>query len=144
MATFNDPNVNIMNALQICSGTPSAKVVNLSVSSVAGVGGLFAGSILEASTAITASTTHTLAGATAITTDMVSVTVSNASDAVALPAATVGRVIAISNTSATLAGTLFAPGGATINGTAGATGVALTAAVITLAYCFVAGAYVTK
>ncbi len=82
--------------------------------------------------AITAGTTQTQAGATAITTDIAYVTTGNASDGLRLPALTtamIGRVIKIINASAN-AGVLFGTGTTTtntINGTAGATGVAYAA-----------------
>lgn len=78
---------------------------------------------------ITAGTTQTQAGATAITTNIVRVTTGNASDGVILPAlstALIGTVIILINASAN-AGVVYCPGATTtntINGTAGATGVA--------------------
>lgn len=82
--------------------------------------------------AITAGTTQTQAGATPITTDIVQVTTGNASDGVILPALSasqVGRTIRIINASAN-AGVVYCPGTTstnTIDGTAGATGVAYAA-----------------
>ncbi len=82
--------------------------------------------------AITAGTTQTQAGATAITTDIVQVTTANSSDGVILPAgsaAQIGRTIRIINASAN-GGVVYCPGATntnTINGTAGATGVAYAA-----------------
>lgn len=97
---------------------------------------------LYVSANITASTTHTQAGATAITTDMVYVTTSNASDAVVLPVAVAGRKIEIVNASAN-AGVVYGNGSDTINGTAGATGVAYAASKTLTCRCFTAGAWVT-
>lgn len=82
--------------------------------------------------AITAGTTQTQAGATAITTNIVYVTTGNASDGVILPAlstALIGTQIRLINASAN-AGVVYCPGTTstnTINGTAGATGVAYAA-----------------
>lgn len=98
----------------------------------------------DSNAAITASTTHTQNGATKITTDLVSVTVANASDSVVLPASAVGYSITVANTSATLACQVYASGSDTINGTAGSTGVALAATTVTIYFCFVAGAWLSK
>ena len=63
--------------------------------------------------AITASTTQTQAGATALTTDINRITVvANADDAVKLPAATAGRQVTVINTVATQAGVFPASGDA--------------------------------
>lgn len=81
---------------------------------------------------ITAGTTQTQGGATAITTDIVRVTTANASDGIILPALSasqIGRTIRVINASAN-AGVIYCPGATstnTINGTAGATGVAYAA-----------------
>lgn len=97
--------------------------------------------------AITAGTTQTRAGATAITTSVVSVTVGNASDGVVLPAAVIGREITIVNVS-NAAGKLYAAGSDTINLVAGATGVALTSGsttgVVTFVVCASAGSWTSK
>lgn len=90
------------------------------------------GYITQSFAAITAGTTQTQAGATAITTDIAQVTTANASDGVILPAlstAQIGRTIRVINASAN-AGVIYCPGTTstnTINGTAGATGVAYAA-----------------
>lgn len=82
--------------------------------------------------AITAGTTQTQAGATAITANIAYVTTGNASDGVILPALSasmVGTEIRLVNASAN-AGVVYCPGTTstnTINGTAGATGVAYAA-----------------
>jgi hypothetical protein len=80
--------------------------------------------------AITAGTTQTQAGATAITTDVAYVTTGNASDGVRLPLISkVGQRIQIINASAN-AGVVYGTGTTstnTIDGTAGATGVAYAA-----------------
>ena len=82
--------------------------------------------------AITAGTTQTQAGATPITTSIAYVTTGNASDGVILPAlstALIGTTITLINASA-VAGKVYCPGATstnTINGTAGATGVAYAA-----------------
>ena len=81
---------------------------------------------------ITAGTVQTQAGATAITTQIVRVTTASASDGVILPAlsaALIGTRITLINASAN-AGVVYCPGATstnTINGTAGATGVAYAA-----------------
>jgi hypothetical protein len=106
----------------------------------------FASSGLQtlSNSSITASTTHTQAGATPITTMQVAVTVNNASDAVVLPPSAPGLQIQIANLSASLAGQLYASGSDTINGTAGSTGVALTANQVTLVFCIQSGKWLTK
>lgn len=82
--------------------------------------------------ALTAGTTQTQAGATLIATQMVQVTTANASDGLRLPplsTALIGTRIEIINASAN-AGVLYGSGTTstnTINGTAGATGVAYAA-----------------
>jgi hypothetical protein len=93
---------------------------------------------------LTASTTHTQGGATPITAMLVAATVANAADAILLPPAVPGLQISIANLSATLAGQLYASGTDTINGVAGATGIALTAAVVTIVFCVQAGKWLTK
>jgi hypothetical protein len=84
--------------------------------------------------AITAGTTQTLAGATAFYTDVVGVTTGNASDGIVLPAISPGKVIFVRNLSAN-AGKMYVANGGTIDGTAGATGVALTASKTTAVTC---------
>jgi hypothetical protein len=92
----------------------------------------------------TASTTHTQAGATPITTMMAAVTVNNASDATILSAAVPGLQMSVANLSATLAGQMYANGTDTINGTAGSTGVSLTANAVTIYFCIQSGKWLTK
>lgn len=84
--------------------------------------------------AITAGTTQTLAGATPFYSDVVSVTVGNASDGIVLPAVAPGKVLFIKNLSAN-AGKMYVGNGGTIDATAGATGVALTASKTTVVAC---------
>ena len=76
--------------------------------------------------AITAGTTQTLAGATALLADVSQVTVGTASDGVLLPVCAAGMVLFVKNVSAN-AGKAYAANSGTIDGTAGATGVSLTA-----------------
>ena len=83
--------------------------------------------------AVTAGTTQTLAGATAITTDITVVTTGNASDGVVLPVGAPGQLLYLKN--GANAGKIYAPNLGTIDGTAGATGVALTASKTTLLAC---------
>jgi hypothetical protein len=106
----------------------------------------FAGSGLQtlSPSSITASTTHTQVDETPITTMMAAVTVNNAADAVLLPPAVPGLQISVANLSVTLAGQTYASGTDTINGTAGATGVALAANAITIYFCIQAGKWLTK
>jgi hypothetical protein len=114
---------------------------------VANVTGNVVGSVVQGSAAIVAGTTQTRAGATAITTSMVSVTVGNASDGVVLPAAVVGTTITIVNVS-NAAGKIYAAGSDTVNLVAGATGVALasgsTTGSVTLAVCASAASWTLK
>lgn len=97
---------------------------------------------------ITAGTTQTQAGATAITTSIVRVTTANASDGVILPAlstALIGTTIRIINASVN-AGVVYCPGATstnTINGTAGATGVAYAASKMLTCVAVSATAWVT-
>lgn len=102
--------------------------------------------ILKAAS-ITAGTVQTRAGATAITTPVVSVTVGNASDGVVLPAAVIGSEISIVNVS-NAAGKIYAAGSDTVNLVAGSTGVALTSGsttgVVTFAVCASAGSWTLK
>ena len=93
------------------------------------------------SASITAGTTQTFAGATPILTDVAIVTVGTANDGVLLPQAAPGQIVIVKNTHATNAGKAYAPNSGTIDGTAGATGVALAAAKTTMYVCngYVAG-----
>ena len=98
--------------------------------------------------AVTAGTVQTQAGATAITTEIAQVTVGTASDGVILPAlsaALIGARITLINASAN-AGKIYCPGATstnTINGTAGATGVALAASKTTFLVAVSATAWVS-
>lgn len=97
---------------------------------------------------VTAGTTQTQAGATAVVTDIAYVTTSNASDGLRLPAlaaSMIGRTIRIINASAN-AGVLYGTGTTstnTINGTAGATGVAYAASKMITCVAVSATAWVT-
>ena len=71
--------------------------------------------------AVTAGTTQTQAGATAITKDITVVTTGNANDGVLLPSIRAGQVLVIINASAN-AGKIYANGTETLNGTAGNAG----------------------
>lgn len=127
------------------TGTPDAKVINADGSYQTTSGTTIidsSGFSYKTVAAITASTTHTQAGATPITAQMNSVTTANASDAVVLPASKVGLVIEITNVS-TNAGVVYGNGSDTINGTAGATGVAYAASKTLTCRCYTAGAWVT-
>lgn len=90
------------------------------------------GQVIVGVTNITAGTTQTQAGATPITSSIVVVTTGNAGDGVILPAlstALIGSRVQLINASAS-AGVVYCPGATntnTINGTAGATGVAYAA-----------------
>lgn len=91
---------------------------------------------------ITAGTTQTFAGATAVTTDLAVVTTGNAQDGIVLPTVAPGKVVVVKNSSAN-AGKVYVANGGTLDGTAGATGVAsgLAASKTTLFGCtgYVAG-----
>lgn len=89
----------------------------------------------------TAGTTQTFAGATPILNDVTILTTGTANDGVLLPQAAPGQVVVIKNTHATNAAKAYAPNSGTIDGTAGATGVALAAAKTTMYVCtgYVAG-----
>jgi hypothetical protein len=93
---------------------------------------------------LTASTTHTQAGATKIVAMQAAVTTANGSDAVLLPPSQPGMQIDIVNLSGANAMQVYASGSDTINGTAGSTGVSQAASAVTLYFCFVAGNWVTK
>lgn len=92
--------------------------------------------------AITAGTTQTFAGATALLTDYTEVTTGNANDGIVLPTVAPGKVIFVRNLSAN-AGKVYVGNGGTLDGTAGATGVAnsLTASKLSFYACtgYVAG-----
>ena len=92
----------------------------------------------------TAGTTQTQAGATALTADLNAVTTGNASDGVRLPAAVAGLEIVVANLSASNAAKVYGAGSDTINGTAGATGVALATSAVTIYYCFQATKWLSK
>lgn len=79
------------------------------------------GRAVRSAAAITAGTTQTQAGATAIVTDIVIVTTGNANDGVLLPPIKAGNLIVINNASAN-AGKIYANGTETLNGTAGNAG----------------------
>lgn len=138
MATFTDP-VQSLTAISVGTGTNGQNFVPTAT--------LGANGVLTLSFAnITAGTTQTQAGATAITTQTARVTVGTAVDGVRLPAlstALIGTQITIINSSATLAAQLYASGSNTINGTAGATGIVLTAAKIFVAIATSATTWVT-
>lgn len=122
----------------------TATIATLVVSTSETVSGAFQQSFQ----ALTAGTTQTQAGATAITKDIVQVTTGNASDGLILPALSagqIGRTIRIINASAN-AGVLYCPGTTstnTINGTAGATGVAYAASKMLTCVAVSATAWVT-
>ena len=92
----------------------------------------------------TASTTHTPSGCNGHLHDDGGGNGHNASDAVRLPPAVPGLQIQVANLSATLAGELYANGTDTINGTAGSTGIALTANQVTLVFCIQSGKWLTR
>lgn len=83
-------------------------------------------------TALTASTTHTLVGATPIVGKYSIVTVTNAQDSVALPTPSfIGQEFVVQNVSSTSGGGQIYANGATINGTVGTTGIVLPASATT-------------
>lgn len=90
----------------------------------------------------TAGTTQTFAGATPIVQDFTYVTVGVAADGVVLPTVAPGKIIVLKNAGAN-AGKVYVENGGTLDGTAGATGVAgsLTASVAVAYVCvgFIAG-----
>lgn len=77
----------------------------------------------RAAKAVTAGTTQTFAGATPLLGDINVVTVGTAQDGVVLPTAGPGCVCIVKNASAN-AGKVYVDNGGTLDGTAGATGVA--------------------
>lgn len=77
----------------------------------------------KAYAAVTAGTTQTFAGAVALTGDVNVVTTGVAQDGIILPQAAAGLTIFVKNASAN-AGKVYVPNGGTLDGTAGATGVA--------------------
>ena len=103
----------------------------------------YAGFLFQGFSVITASTTHTQAGATPITSTLVQVTNGNASDAVLLPPATPGLEITIKNNSANSL-QVYASGSDTIQllnagAVAGSTGVAHALGAAISYFCFVTG-----
>jgi hypothetical protein len=135
-STFSGPVVSTAGFTGDVTGNVTATTVTIS------------GGLQQSFAAITAGTTQTQAGATAITTDIVRVTTGNASDGIILPALTtamIGRTIRIINASAN-AGVVYCPGATstnTINGTAGATGVAYAASKMLTCVAISATAWVT-
>ena len=91
---------------------------------------------------ITAGTTQTLAGATAVLTDVAVVTTGTAQDGIILPTCAPGKVIAVKNGSANAA-KVYVDNGGTLDGNSGTSGVAsgLAASKTTLFACtgYVAG-----
>jgi hypothetical protein len=77
----------------------------------------------KAYVAVTAGTTQTFAGATPLLGDVCSVTTGVAQDGIILPQGAAGLVLFVKNVSA-LAAKVYVPNGGTLDGTAGATGVA--------------------
>lgn len=73
--------------------------------------------------AVTAGTTQTFAGATPLPADLNVVTVGTAADGILLPQVGPGMIVIAKNASAN-AGKVYVPNGGTLDGTAGATGVA--------------------
>lgn len=118
------------------------------LTTVAATTATVSGAFQQSFAAITAGTTQTQAGATAITTDIVQVTTGVASDGVRLPALTsgmIGRTIRVINASSN-AGVIYGTGTTntnTINGTAGATGVAYAASKMLTCVAVSATAWVT-
>jgi len=95
-------------------------------------------------TGITAHAGGGRASAVAITAMQAQIsTVATTADSVVLPPALPGMEITIVNNGANSA-QVFGNGSDTINGTAGSTGVAQAAAAVTIYYCFVSGAWITK
>jgi len=91
---------------------------------------------------ITATPAGTVADSVLITETISRITaVATAADGVLLPAATVGKVFVLINDDAADAMTVFAAGGSTINGTAGATGVSQAAGLVAIYFCAVAGVW---
>lgn len=126
-------NVGITGTATIGTATvTTATVTTGTVTTLTSTTATVSGGLQQSFAAITAGTTQTQAGATAITTDIVQVTTGNASDGIILPALTagqIGRTIRVINASAN-AGVIYCPGATstnTIDGTAGATGVAYAA-----------------
>lgn len=94
---------------------------------------------IGAQTGITAGTTQTQAGATAVTGPIVNVsTVTTAGDGVRLPAATAGRVVYVANPTANSV-QVYGASTDTINAVATATGVAQAAGKHAVYFCAVAG-----
>jgi hypothetical protein len=130
------------------TGTATSTLGTATVTTLTATTSTVSGGLQQSFQALTAGTTQTQAGATAITKDIVQVTTGNASDGLILPALTaaqIGRTIRIINASAN-AGVLYCPGATstnTINGTAGATGVAYAASKMLTCVAVSATAWVT-
>ncbi len=89
---------------------------------------------------ITATPSGTVADSVELTETISRVTaVATAADGVLLPAAVPGAMMIVINADAADSMTVFAKGGSTINGTAGATGVAQAAGITALYVCAVLG-----
>jgi hypothetical protein len=100
--------------------------------------------IYSTQSGITASTTHSPAGGVPTTASRAQISVcANTGDAVTLPAAKAGMEITLVNNGAQTA-QVYGTGTDTINTVAGATGVPQLSLAVTIYYCFVTGAWVTK
>jgi hypothetical protein len=131
---------------QMASSTVTYTCLKAGVWTAQGIGSGAAGQfpIYSTQTGITASTTHTQAGGVPITASQAQISVcANAGDAVTLPAAKAGMEITLVNNGAQSA-QVYGNGADTINGTAGATGIALAVTTPIIFYCFNTGAWVTK
>lgn len=144
MSFFKDA-VQSASSVSVGTGNNSEDYVATATLSATGVSGTTitsTGRIIKSAGLLTAGTVQTQAGATALAYDLNLVTTGNASDGCVLPAAVVGMEIELCNASVN-AGVLFGNGTDTVNGTAGATGVAYAASKTIIARCFEAGKWRT-
>lgn len=130
-----------IDAMTVGAGTPAAGTfTNLSASGTAAFTG---GTTSPAATALTAGTTHTLAGATLLVAGINNVTVvANASDAVALPAAIPGQAIVVFNGGAHLA-KVWPQAADAIDGGSAGVAVSLTNALRCIYYCVAANTWIS-
>jgi hypothetical protein len=139
----NRGNVNTMDGVPIGQSTPAAG--SFTTLSATGAVSLAGGAISQQASSVTASTTHTIVGATALT-PISLVNAANANDAVKLPVATAGLTYTVITVGSTATPNVY-PGQSadTIDGGSAGASVTLTAAHRGATfYCAVAGNWVSS
>ena len=137
--TFNAP--NFPSGMSVTGGQTVAGGLTVSSGNLTVAPGAIVNSVQDS---ITASTTHTQAGAFALSAQCSRVTVvASAGDAVKAPyAATPGAWFEVINSAGVNSLQLYALGSDTLNGTAGTTGIAVAAGKQAIMTCYTAGAWI--